>query len=108
MVNEINKNEVPPPALEIVAQRIGHDPSHLRKLFPELTRKIVKKRKKFIQQNKQNKIEEKKNEIRGVIHKLSKKEQKPSLRKIMANLSKPGIIRIPDIRNEISLMLEKE
>ena len=102
--------EQPPPSMRTVAKHLGHSPRELREHFPELCRAISNRRKKYYEVLREQRLLQRKDEVRQAILELHSQGLHPSLRRIRSLLSEPDLLRDPvfsRFRREVLQELEK-
>jgi hypothetical protein len=94
-------DELPPPSLADVSRRIGHDSSHLRKLFPALCEEIVHRHSKFMRIQHERKISALRWEVRLAKRMLKARGEIVTEQAVRELLDKPGVLRHPRVREAL-------
>ena len=87
--------EQPPPSMRTVAKRLDYSPRELREHFPKLCRAISNRRKNYYEVRREQRLLQRKEEVRQAMLELHSQGLYPSLRKIRSLLSEPDIMRDP-------------
>lgn len=90
--------EDPPPSMRQVAKRLGYDPSHVYKRFPQLCRAISQRRQLGQTKNKNLRLQKDRDELREAMYKLHEQGLYPSQTQLQKVLSKPGVLRDAQMR----------
>ncbi len=101
----IDAEEVPAPSMAKVAQRIGHDQSHLVERFPALCRSISRRYFDFRTARRKAWLQGVAEEVRQVVMELHEKGIYPSHEQIKRRLTTPSAMRLPLARQARNAML---
>jgi AraC-like DNA-binding protein len=91
-------DEEPPLSLHKVAQQLGISSYHLRKYHLELSNAISARYRVYIQRRQQTTMQQQSEEVCQAARQLVAQGERPTRKKLAEILSKPGILRSPEIR----------
>jgi hypothetical protein len=94
-------DELPPPSLADVSRRIGHDSSHLRKLFPALCEEIVHRHARYMRMMHERKMLRLRREVRLAKRTLALRGEIITEQAVRELLDKPGVLRHPRVREAL-------
>jgi transcriptional regulator with XRE-family HTH domain len=99
--------EDPPPSMRQVAKRLGYDPSHVYKRFPQLCQAISQRRQVDQTKNKNIRLQRDQDELREAMYKLHEQGLYPGQTQLQKVLSKPGVLRDTQMRATWSEVLQE-
>jgi len=90
--------EDPPPSMHEVALRLGYDPSHLYKHFPDLCQAISRRYQDYRKVMSEERLRRTCDEVREAVRGLHEQGCYPSNRQLSKVLPKPAILREPAVK----------
>ena len=97
----------PAPPMRQVAKRLGYDPSHVYKRFPDLCQAISQRYRMGQAKNKQIRLQRDRDELREAMQKLHEQGIYPGQTQLQKVLSKPGVLRDSRMRAACSEVLQE-
>ena len=94
----LNSQQIPPPTMKEVAQRLGFDRRIISKHCPELCKAISAKYRRYQNQIRATKIDECCQEVRQAVSALIEKGEYPSEARVSRLISQPGYFRYKKVR----------
>jgi len=94
----LTSNEYPPPTLRKVTQQLGQRYDILSKIHSAACQGIVARRRAYVQQRKEDRVQQLQEEVKQVVLWLQTEGITPTQKRIAPYLSQPGILRNPQIR----------
>jgi hypothetical protein len=100
-------DEEPPPTLQKVARQLRISSYYLRKYHLELCNAITARYRAYIQRHREATMKQQCEKVRQATSQLIAQGKRPTRKKLAEILSKPGILRSPEIRQAWKALLRE-
>jgi AraC-like DNA-binding protein len=103
----LSNDEESPPSLQNVARKLKISPYYLRKYHLELCNAITARYRVYIQRHREATMKQQCEEVCQMARRLIAQGERPTRKKLEELLSKPGILRSPEIRQAWKTVLRE-